>query len=160
MDFAALKTIYETQSDLFITDINPSEITLKYRPLNLTPVANPFVDQPKIEDEFGEQVNYGSLPDRIQESGNDLQQVNSSETIPCRIYWLDLKQTMGDPALSKINAALDNNIVKIITYVANMQKIINADYAIANDKNIKLIVPPTPYGLFGKQYCVSYWQTN
>lgn len=159
-NWAAIKSRYETGSALFITKINATEVTLKYRPLNTSP-AGPFSEEPKVEDGFGGRVDYGSLPDRIQELGEDLKQENLSETILCRVYWLDLRSMLGDPALSKLNISFDNNIVKINTYVEHMQKLINADYAITGGRNIKLIVPPTPYGLIGdKQYCVSYWQTN
>lgn len=149
----ALKAKYEEMSELFITDINATPVTLYYAPQAVLTTVDVTNDRPTIFDEYGGRVPIENLPDRQNESGNDLAEVPTNETILARVYW-DPKQDARDV---RVKDAV--GICKVITYTTDVSKLTNATEALINNKKVKLLFSPTPYGMFGeKQYSCSYWQ--
>lgn len=153
LPISQLKTQYQTVADLFITEVNNSDLTLYYPPqTGLTNNSTNFNEQPTIIDEYGGRVHIDALPDRQDEQESN-QYVNPpSESIKCRAYWEEKNSVLADGTTSKVR------LCKIITYTTESTKLSNAIYAVVNGVKIKMLKSPAPYGLFEKRYCSSVWE--
>lgn len=148
-----LRAKYEELSDLFITEVNSRSVVLYYSPQSiLTDNVATAGGEPTNFDHYGGRQPLDQFPDRMNESGTQKHIPSNTETITGRTYWNTKKFDKNGNLIS------DDNTCKIITYVVNESKIINASYATVDGRKIKLLQPPLPYGLFGKQYCISLWQ--
>lgn len=148
----ALKVKYQELSDLFITDVNNNQIVLYFPQTSLTSnTINVSSPVPNF-DSYGGRQSVDNFIDRVNSSGNQLNQSNITGIILGRTYWTSQKFDQNGNLIS------DDNTCKVITYSENSQKIVNAEYAVINEKKVKLIKLPSPYGLFGKQYCISFWK--
>jgi len=149
----ALKTKYEELSQLFLTEINNQTIILYYPPqTTLTANVASVNSEPNVFDAYGGRQPLDQFTDRKNESGQQSYFAETTGSIQGRTYWNTKKFDKNG------NVINDDNTCKLITDNANQYKILNADHAIINDKKVKLLQPPIPYGLFGKQYCISLWK--
>ena len=150
--FDFLKQKYETVSEAFITEVNRTPMILFYNIGNLNNVSV-FADEPSIMDQYGGRTDIYNLADREYESGQNKIVAETSGTILTRAYW--------NPKQDKIDLKVEDltSVCKIITYSEYDSQLRSAVHATVNDKQVKRIFGPIPYGLFGeKQYCCSYWQ--
>jgi hypothetical protein len=151
---ATLRAKYLELSTAFIEEVNTGSIVLSY-PEVTTPTANSnnFSQEPSVIDSYGGRQPLYTLTDRNDEGGTNLHVVPQTETIPARVYWQNIK-------FGQQGAVIDTkDYAKTITYASNTTKILNATFATIDGRRVKVSHPPVPYGLFGKQWCVTYWET-
>ena len=146
-----LKAKYEELSDVFITEVNNTQIIIHYADPN-PPSSVPLDDRPRFIDEYGGKIPIRNQPDRYNEEGDNRVANTVTETIVGRVYW-------NPKNISKeITVQFDKDFCKINTYSYNETKLNNALFLEINGRKVKKVIAPFPYGLFGKQYCISYWQ--
>jgi hypothetical protein len=148
-----LKLKYQELADQLITDVNKTSMTLYFRPqIGLTNVINNFDNVPKSLDEYGGRVPVENLPNRTFESGINVYELATTGSITVRAYWENIKYDRDGNVIDK------SNICKIISYLTDMDKLLNTSYATIQGINIKMQRPPIPYGLFERRYSISFWE--
>lgn len=163
---SGLYSQYFQYADALISEVNPSYLTLFYKPTVLTaiPAATSFVpgessalNPLRLGDRFGANVPIQAQSNRIQESTTGyLQEVEISETIKVRAY---SNNKPYDEEGKRLGVAQTDNIVKVICYASGIQKLTDAVRAEMDGKPLTLIQPPIKYGLgTEKRYCISYWK--
>jgi hypothetical protein len=146
-----LRSKYEELSELFITEVNNTEIIVHYPSPN-PPSDFTLDDRPRFIDEYGGKIPIQNQPDRYNEEGDNKVVSTVTETIKGRVYWNPKN------IAKEILVQFDKDFCKINTYASNEVKLNNALFLEINGRRVKKVIAPFPYGLFGKQYCVSYWQ--
>ncbi len=153
--WTSLKAKYAEIADLFITEINATNVTLYYKPQVPTVNSNEPTLSPFMMDEFGGRQPIQTLDNRINETQSSGAYLSpSSETIQGRAYWQD--QKTGKTIVDK-NIAVEHVYLKLITYTTNTDKLNAADYIVVNDAKLRNLEPAFPYG-FDKRYSISYWE--
>lgn len=149
---------YNTMGDLIINEVNATSLTLYFS----DEVANDVALDPNVPsniDVYGGRSPVDSWIDKSQEAGQGYSQTTRTETITVRLYWAN--HNIYDD--SKKAMLFDSkNRAKINAFASDMQRMMNAKYAIVQNQGrnirLKMSVPPVPYGLHQKRYCVSYWE--
>lgn len=149
-----LRAKYLELSTAFIEEVNAGSIILSYPNLTiLTPNQNNVNLDPNIFDAYGGRQPIDGMMDRLEESGTQQHEVPQTETIAARTYW---KNATYDQNGNLIDTG---NIVKTITSSDDITKINNAVFATIDGIKVKVQQPPIPYGLFGKQWAITFWET-
>lgn len=146
---------YEELADQLITDINNTSIILHYAPHELTSLTNNFSEEPFGIDRLGGRTPIDRMENRRNESGENLQEKTSQETIKARVYWNN-KDFSEDIKTLSINH--NRTFCKVITYIAYLDKFKNASYAEINDFKCKYFGHVTAHGLGSKKYITCYFE--
>lgn len=151
--FSGLKAKYEEISALFIDEVNKTTMTVYYDNPNSPTPTNQIDGYPQVLDEYGGRMPLDHIADHQGRSGTGYIIEPLSESFLVRAYWNPKK----DANMAGIQDP--QNVCKVITYVNDESKIINATHAELNDRPVKILYSPVRYGLFGaKQYSCSYWR--
>lgn len=151
---ATLRAKYLELSTAFIEEVNTGSIILSYPNITtLTPNENNVPTEPSVFDAYGGRQPIDGMMDRLEESGTQQHEVPTTETIAARTYW---KNAIYDKNGNLIDTG---NIVKTITSSDDIVKINNAVFAVIDNIKVKVQQPPIPYGLFGKQWAITFWET-
>lgn len=149
---AALQAKYKELADLFIDEVNPGSITLYYsEQTGLTDTTIPFADKPKNVTPYGGREYLANENDRFDEAQDNKYNNPVQETLKCRTYW----QTNKNDQQGNLSAPI--TVCKVICRIEDQDKLKNAIYAVIDGKKAKIYADPSPYGLFAKYYCCSYW---
>lgn len=154
--YAALLAKFKSLADDLIEEVNGGSVTLYFQPATLTSIdppdqVGPGGTEPNIFDRLGGRMPMTSLPERHNESGSNLEEVPTSLTIKSRVYWVPTK-------LDKTSNVIDRkDTAKVISYVADMQNILNATSAMIDGHMCKRTIDPTLHGM-GNYYVESYWE--
>lgn len=154
-----LKINYQLMADAILNEVNPGYIVLIYE--NGLTAANPSGENytynlPTLADRHGFENPINETDGRIEESNSsNLQVQTTSESIKARIYWQNKNY---DEAAKRLNLNLIKNVCKVIIPIGYTQNLKNAKEASIDDRRVKMIRPPVPYGLFEDRYCISYWE--
>ena len=153
--YAALLASFRLLADDLIENVNAASVVLYFTPSTLTPISStetgPGGTEPNIFDRLGGRMDIQALPERQNESGNNLTEVSPTLTIKSRTYWVATK-------LDKTSNVIDRkDTVKMISYVEDMQNILNATSALIDGHICKRTIDPVPHGM-GKFYVESYWE--
>lgn len=155
----ALWDKFEEMADLLIEEVNISSIQLYFN--TTVPVASTGM---RPVGQFGE-LTYGGYDgfaapinlesDRSSEGTPDFYRPDViAERLKCRAYWTSDKFTDYE---RKLGLEKGKNYCKIITYVSDMSKLLNAAYAVVDGVRLTLFKPPFSRGLGRRLYTSSYW---
>lgn len=155
--FTSLWAKYEEYADYFITHVNAVDVTLVYKnEVNTSAAASVGGDGTQIiTDEYGNSVPVTSLNGGEFGTQSNIILTPRTEVIRARVYW-DSKDY--DKRTADIKVQDPSNILKLITYAADAQKLREADWILVQEKKLKIFRDPCLYGLGpNKQYARSYW---
>jgi hypothetical protein len=147
-------------SDDLIEYVNPTSIVLYFQPNTLTTITpsninGPGGSVPNIYDMLGGRMPISALPQRSNESGNNLVEIAPSSVIKSRVYW---NKSRNNPEASNVNVIDRQDFCKVISYIEDQTSILNAIYAKIDGYKCKRIADPVPHGLGGRSYVTSYWE--
>ncbi len=150
----ALRAKYIELSALFTDEIHDTDtIVLSYNSELGGVAIDSNSNNLNAFDAYGGREPTSYLPGGAASTGNNIYDRPVTESITGRVYWEPKKYYQDGTAIGKVDTA------KLITVIENQNKLINAQFVTLNGKICKMTKPPIPYGLFGKQYCISYWDT-
>lgn len=139
-------------ADQLITDVNATPMILYYNTDTTVDVTGDNLS-PIGYDFLGGRSKFSDLDGRSNESGSNKAEVAVTGVITVRAYWKTQK--------NDINASIKDSkdLCKIICFTTDVQSLLNAKYAVVNDRKISMVKDPLPHGLFGeKRYSTSYWE--
>ena len=147
-----LKNKFKTLADQLITDVNISTITLYYRSPSVETINNNTFDlEPNNLDYFRGRIPSQNMVGRPNEGGQNVKEKTNDESFLARVYWR-LVEDRND------NVVDVGDICKIIVPVAREQSLLNAEYAVIDGYNCRMISTPKPHGLMGNLYISSRWE--
>lgn len=151
---ATLRAQYLLMSTAFIEEVNTGSIILSYPNITtLNTNLNNMPGTPNVIDAYGGVKPIDAFTDRTEESGSQQYEVPQTETIPARVYWKNSPYDQNGVVIDTVN------IAKTITHSSDVTKITNAVFATIDGIRVKVKQPPVPYGLFGKQWAITFWET-
>jgi hypothetical protein len=147
-----LQEKYREYAEAIRLKVNPGEITLFYKPIqglsNITPALD---NAPYNIDEFGNRIPLDVLSDRFDEKTDNTYLSLAQETIKVRTYWKEAK-------FNDANFTNRSDVCKVIFHKDDINKILRAVKGKIDSRDVKLVSGPASYGLFSKDYYVSYWE--
>lgn len=149
----ALRSKYRELASLFITEVNQGALVL-YLPsqTSLTPNSGNFTEEPSNLSAYGGRQPANIFPDRQEEAFTNRHEEPLTEVIAGRTYWTNAQYDRNGNVIS------EKSQLKFITYLTNASKLENGLFAVVDGIKVKIKEPPIPYGLFGKFFCISYWE--
>lgn len=143
---------YYSLADDLIDSINPAQITLYYRPQELT-ANNAIGDgKPEIIDFLGGRVPITELDGRDNQTGQNLKEVPVTEVVKIRAYW----ESQNFMLAQELNLKNTKDLCKVICYTTDNYKLLNAAYGTIDGYKATMVRVPYPYG-FTRKYSISYW---
>ena len=137
---------YKQLADELIETINASDLRIEYKSV-VNGNDNSFSNS-LSENNVGE-INYiDNIFGKIDQSGT-ITENKVTENIKCRSYWNNKDANFPIPLNN------DPDVCKVIIYVADTVKLINASFVYVDGVKCKLVKTPLPYG-FGKFYAEAY----
>lgn len=154
MNKTVLKAKYEMMANQILNDVNTGSVILYYaEQTGLATTPTTLTDNPKNQTPYGGREPIDNANDRFDEgTTNSTYFEPISDTVKCRSYWKEEKFDRDGNLIAPVN------ICKVICSIDDINKLRNAIYASIDGIKAKMTREPVPYGLFGKQYCCSYWE--
>lgn len=152
INYNLAKEKFTELADQLITDVNATPMVLFYNTDTTISVTGDNLS-PLGYDFLGGRTSFNDMESRSNESGANRAEVVASGAITVRAYWKNIK--------NDVNASIKDSkdICKIICFTTDAQKLLNAKYAVVNDRKISMVKDSLPHGLFGdKRYSTSYWE--
>lgn len=165
---SGIKAKYQEMSALFIEYLGRNLVCYYENPLlNHQDVSN-VVRAYGFDnfDIFGNAAPISSLGGRPDEGGTNTVQATTTGLVKARVYWISDDYRYADYVHRELGLGVGQRLCKVITYIADVPKILQASYIEIEDEKSPYIKnrvttakPPSPHGLVEGAYATTYWKT-